>query len=184
MITPGELVGKLLSSVSRDEASLGCHRFMDDHHSILILIHHNSSFRWHDKSRMNLRFKPVSRIYSKILVVHVSICPFLNICYSKQLIFVKTGMNIESLEVITIVNESLAQCYSQLHAIHLTSDILKQKNVTFCDDESLYYTCHYLKNFTFHLYTNLVFINYARKTCFQNISQYLQWEKKKKRQYI
>jgi hypothetical protein len=64
-------------------------------------------------------------------------------------------MNIESLEVITIVNESLAQCYSQLHAIHLTSDILKQKNVTFCDDESLYYTCHYLKNFTFHLYIRI-----------------------------
>ena len=38
-------------------------------------------------------------------------------------------MNIESLEVITTVDESLAQYYSQLHAIYLASDILKQMNI-------------------------------------------------------
>jgi len=127
---------------------------------------------------MNLRFKPVPRIYSKVLVVHVSICPFLNIFYSKQLIFVKTGMNIESLEVITTVNESLAQCYSQLHAIHLTSDILKQRNVISCDDESLYYTCHYLKKFHLSPLYKPCIHKLCRKTCFQNISQYLQWKTK------
>jgi hypothetical protein len=40
VITLGELVGKPLLSVSRDEANLGCHRFTHDHHSILVLMHH------------------------------------------------------------------------------------------------------------------------------------------------
>jgi hypothetical protein len=38
-------------------------------------------------------------------------------------------MNIEKLEVITTINESLAQYYSQLHTIYLASDIFQQMNV-------------------------------------------------------
>jgi hypothetical protein len=40
-----------------------------------------------------------------------------------------TGKNMESLEVITTVNESLTKYYSQLHAKYLAADILKQMSI-------------------------------------------------------
>jgi len=95
-------------------------------------------------------------------------------------------MNNESLELTTTVNESLAQYYSQVHAILIASDISKKMKVLslFSVMMRVCYTCHYLMsgNLKISPLHKPCIHKLCRKTCLPEYITILTMENK--RQYI